>query len=167
MIEPLKTLRIVATKNEHGIGADITFHARALPVEEPRFTYRHGPATFMDYTRLTQNGTYEGWIEVAGKRIALSRDRIAGTRDRSWGVRPIGMGNPQGAAPPRSPQFYWLWSPLNFPEKFMLYHNNADGRRRGTPRRSSAAPARTSRSTWRRAGRASTTSRARGMRRAR
>src|SRR5580698_3372133 len=50
-----------------------------ISVEEPRFTYRQGPLTMMDYTRLTQNGTYEGWIEVAGKRIALSRDRISGT----------------------------------------------------------------------------------------
>jgi len=126
VIEPLKTLRVVVGKNDHGIMADITFHARALPVEEPRFTYRQGPLTFMDYTRLTQNGDYEGWIEVAGKRIALSRDKIVGTRDRSWGVRPVGMQNPQAVAPPRLPQFYWLWSPLNFPDRFMLYHNNAD-----------------------------------------
>lgn len=126
VIEPLKTLRIVVGKNEHGIAADITFHARAAAVEEPRFTYRLGPLTVMDYTRLTQNGTYEGWIEVAGKRIELSRAAITGTRDRSWGVRPVGLGNPQGAAPPRLPQFYWLWSPLNFPDRFMLYHNNAD-----------------------------------------
>ena len=41
------------------------------------------------------------------------------------------MGDPQGVAPPRPPQFYWLWSPLNFPDRFMLYHNNADGD--GTP----------------------------------
>ena len=126
VIEPLKILRVTADSKEHGIRADITFHARALPVEEPRFTYRQGPLTFMDYTRLTQNGDYEGWIEVAGKRIELRRDKIVGTRDRSWGVRPVGVGSPQGAAPPRLPQFYWLWSPLNFPDKFMLYHNNAD-----------------------------------------
>jgi hypothetical protein len=81
----------------------------------------------MDYTRLTQNGAYEGWVEVAGKRIEIKRDAFLGTRDRSWGVRPIGLGDPQGVAPPRAPQFYWLWSPLNFPDRFMLYHNNADG----------------------------------------
>ncbi|MEI9885439.1 MAG: hypothetical protein WDN08_02885 [Rhizomicrobium sp.] len=126
VIAPLKTLRLRADAREHGIGCDIVFEARAPAVEEPRFTYRVGPLTVMDYTRLTQNGTYDGWIEVAGKRIELRRDRIAGTRDRSWGVRPIGLANPQGAAPPRLPQFYWLWSPLNFPDRFMLYHNNAD-----------------------------------------
>ncbi|HXC56959.1 MAG TPA: hypothetical protein VNU97_16790 [Rhizomicrobium sp.] len=131
VVEPLKTLRIRVGDNPHGMKCDITFHARALPVEEPRFTYRQGPRTVMDYTRLTQNGSYDGWIEVAGRRIALSRARIVGTRDRSWGVRPIGLGDPQGVAPPRAPQFYWLWSPLNFPDRFMLYHNNANAD--GTP----------------------------------
>jgi len=131
IVEPLKTLRLHVADNEHGIKADMMFHARALPVEEPRFTYRIGPRTVMDYTRLTQNGAYDGFIEVKGKRIALSQDKIVGTRDRSWGVRPIGMGDPQGVAPPRLPQFYWLWSPLNFDDRFMLYHKNAD--ENGTP----------------------------------
>ena len=46
-------------------------------------------------------------------------------------MRPIGLADPQGAAPPRPPQFYWLWAPLNFADRFMLYHNNADAD--GTP----------------------------------
>ena len=127
VVEPLKVLRIRVGENPHGLRADITFHVRALPVEEPRFTYRQGPRTVMDYTRLTQNGSYDGWLEIAGKRIAVTRDSFVGTRDRSWGVRPVGLGDPQGVAPARLPQFYWLWSPLNFPDRFMLYHNNADG----------------------------------------
>jgi hypothetical protein len=127
VVEPLKTLRVRVAKNDHGIEADVTFHARALPVEEPRFTYRVGPRTMMDYTRLTQNGSYEGFISVLGKRIEIKRDAVVGTRDRSWGVRPVGLSDPQGAAPPRMPQFYWLWSPLNFGDRFMLYHLNAEG----------------------------------------
>jgi hypothetical protein len=127
VVEPLKTLRVRVAENEHGIAADLTFHARALPVEEPRFTYRIGPRTLLDYTRLTQNGAYEGFIELHGQRIAIARDEVLGTRDRSWGIRPIGMSDPQAVAPPRMPQFYWLWAPLNFADRFMLYHNNADG----------------------------------------
>ena len=126
VVEPLKTLRVRVGDNPHGVKAEITFHARALAVEEPRFTYRQGPRTVMDYTRLTQNGSYEGWIEIAGKRIEVKRSMFLGTRDRSWGVRPVGLGDPQSVAPPRAPQFYWLWSPLNFPKRFMLYHNNAN-----------------------------------------
>src|SRR6202000_3094509 len=89
--DPLKTLTIRVGDNPHGIRAELTFHARALPVEEPRFTYRIGPRTVMDYTRLTQNGSYEGYFEVAGRRVDVTREQVLGTRDRSWGVRPIGM----------------------------------------------------------------------------
>ena len=126
VVEPLKKLRVRVAENEHGIEAELLFQARAKPVEEPRFTYRQGPRTVMDYTRLTQNGVYDGFIDVKGKRIEISREMVSGTRDRSWGVRPIGLSDPQGVAPPRLPQFYWLWSPLNFPDRFMLYHLNAE-----------------------------------------
>jgi hypothetical protein len=126
VIEPLQKLRVRVDDNEHGVKADLVFTKRALAVEEPRFTFRQGPRTMMDYTRLTQNGSYEGFIEVKGKRIAVESKNFAGTRDRSWGVRPIGLADPQPLAPPRLPQFYWLWAPLNFEDKFMLYHNNAE-----------------------------------------
>jgi hypothetical protein len=130
VVEPLKTLRVRVAENEHGLSADLTFHARALAVEEPRFTYRIGPRTLLDYTRLTQNGFYEGFIAHGGRRFDIGRS-VLGTRDRSWGVRPVGMSDPQMVAPPRMPQFYWLWAPLNFADRFMLYHNNAD--ENGTP----------------------------------
>jgi hypothetical protein len=126
VVEPLKTLRLRVGDNPHGIVADIVFHARALPVEEPRFTYRSGPRTVLDYTRMTQNGIYEGFIDVRGHRIDIDHGMVLGTRDRSWGIRPVGLSDPQGVAPPKPPQFYWLWAPLNFPDRFMLYHNNAD-----------------------------------------
>jgi len=126
VVEPLKTLRIEVRDNSHGIRAELVFQARAKAVEEPRFTWRIGPRTVMDYTRLTQNGSYEGMIVIAGKTFAVT-PAVLGTRDRSWGVRPIGLSDPQMPAPPRMPQFYWLWAPLNFEDRFLLYHRNADG----------------------------------------
>jgi hypothetical protein len=126
VIEPLRRLRLVVGENPHGIRAELVFEARADAVEEPRFTFRQGPRTIMDYTRATQNGTYSGFIEVKGKRIEIDPGMVMGTRDRSWGIRPIGLSDPQTPAPPRPPQFYWLWAPLNFPDRFMLYHLNAD-----------------------------------------
>ncbi len=127
VIEPLQRLRVRVADNAHGIAADLVFAARARAVEEPRFVLRRGPRTIMDYTRLTQNGSYEGFIELRGRRIELAPERVLGTRDRSWGVRPVGLADPQAPAPPEPPQFYWLWSPLNFADRFLLYHNNADG----------------------------------------
>lgn len=131
VVDPLKTLRVHVASNPHGIAADIVFHARARPVEEPRFTYRQGPRTVMDYTRLTQNGCYGGHLEVRGETIEIDEQMVFGTRDRSWGIRPVGAPDPQPAAPPRMPQFYWLWSPLNFTDRFVLYHVCADAV--GTP----------------------------------
>lgn len=125
VVEPLQSLRVSVEPNEHGIAAELLFTARTAAIEEPRFTYRIGPRTIMDYTRLTQNGSYVGWIDVRGKRIDIGAGFL-GTRDRSWGVRPVGQADPQPAAPARAPQFYWLWAPMNFEDRITLYHNNAD-----------------------------------------
>lgn len=123
VIEPLRVLRVVVEMHE-GIAADLTFEGRAFPVEEPRFTRRLGPRSFMDYTRMTQNGRWRGWIEVDGVRQSL--DGGVGTRDRSWGVRPVGARDPQPVVPEAPPQFFWLWSPVNFADESLFFHVNAD-----------------------------------------
>ena len=97
---------------------------RIAPIEEPRFIRRIGPRTVMDYTRLTQNGRYQGWIELDGVRESI--DGFVGTRDRSWGVRPVGARDPQALAPKASPQFFWLWSPTNFESASLFFHSNDD-----------------------------------------
>jgi len=124
VIEPLKSVRVLVSENEYGITADLTFHSRAPAIEEPRFITRNGPRAMMDITRLTQNVTWEGWIEVKGERIEVTRDAFVGTRDRSWGVRPVGAQDPQPHAPAIEPQYYWLWAPLNFDDCISLYHLN-------------------------------------------
>jgi hypothetical protein len=126
VVEPLKVLRLIVDAPEQKIKADVTFTARADPIEEPRFTRRNGPRTFMDYTRLTQNGRYAGWIEVDGVRESV--DGFVGTRDRSWGIRPVGARDSQELAPPVPPQFFWLWSPTNFKTGGFFFHTNDDER---------------------------------------
>ena len=126
VIEPLKELAVSLGENEYGITADLTFKARSKAIEEPRFTHRVGPRTYYDYTRMTQNGTYSGWIHVKGRNIELSNDRFLGTRDRSWGIRPVGAPDSQPVEPSPARQFYWLWAPLNFDNCCTFYHINAD-----------------------------------------
>lgn len=121
VVEPLQSLRVIV--DGEGIAADLTFTGRAAPIEEPRFTWRVGARTVMDYTRLTQNGHYHGWIAVDGARADLPGGSM-GTRDRSWGVRPVGAADPQFAG--RSvPQFFWQWTPINLPARSLFYHLNA------------------------------------------
>lgn len=127
VLEPLNMLRITVNDNENGIKAEVTFYGRTSPIKEPRFTRRNGSRALMDVTRFTQNGSWDGWIEVQGEKISLNRDHYLGTRDRSWGIRPIGEKDPQPMVPPMEPQFYWLWAPLNFEDRITLYHVNEDG----------------------------------------
>lgn len=126
VIEPLNRLRLKLADNEYGIKADIVFRGRAPAVMEPRYHRRIGPRMFMDFTRFTQSGVYDGWIQVDGNLLELNAATVWGTRDRSWGVRPIGQMDPQELAPPVVPQLYWLWAPLNFDDCFTLYNLNAD-----------------------------------------
>jgi hypothetical protein len=111
IVEPLRTTRVRADSAELGIEADVTFTARTVALEEPRQTMTTGNKIMMDSTRLTQWGTWSGSITTGGEQIAL--DALYGTKDRSWGVRPV--GTPAGAAPATDlPQLFFLWAPINF-----------------------------------------------------
>jgi hypothetical protein len=102
----------------------VIFEGRSAPIQEPRFTRRNGPRLFMDLTRFTVNCRVSGWVEVDGKRETY--DQAYGTRDRSWGVRQIGALDPQPVVPAALPQFYWLWTPTNFPNLSLYAHGNED-----------------------------------------
>ena len=124
VVEPLRILQVHIDEAE-GISGEFTFTARSFPIEEPRFTHRVGARAFMDYTRMTQNGHYEGWIELEGKRVDMAKGMM-GTRDRSWGIRPIGARDPQPIPGAPMPSFFWQWTPISFPDGSLFFHNNAD-----------------------------------------
>lgn len=121
VVEPLHQLRVTLADTD-GLAADLSFTSRHPAIEEPRFISRHGPRTYMDYTRLTQNMEVSGAITVDGARHELAGWR--GTRDRSWGVRPIGAADSQPVAPPPPQQFYWIWAPVNFGRYATFFHSN-------------------------------------------
>ncbi|WP_370236923.1 MULTISPECIES: hypothetical protein [Henriciella] len=123
VVQPLHSVKITLD-NAEGISAELTFEGRHFPIEEPRFQRRNGSRTVMDVTRMTQNGRWTGWIEIDGERIEV--DSYFGTRDRSWGIRPIGAQDPQPVIPEKPFQFYWVWTPLNFPNLSLYFHVNED-----------------------------------------
>jgi hypothetical protein len=129
--EPLRTIRYVVERNEHDLHADVTFRATTVAIEEPR--QRRVAADgiqVMDNTRLTQWGRWEGTISVDGHELHLDPAEVPGTRDRSWGTRPVGQPVATNR-PPAMPQAFWLWAPLHFGDRFthLALHENADGSR--------------------------------------
>lgn len=113
IVDPLRELRVVVDPEAHGIGCDLTWRSRTVAVEEDRFVRHSGPRVVMDYTRMTQFGTWEGTIHTGDREVQVQPDSFVGSRDRSWGIRTVGEG--EGGAPnPSLPQFFWLWAPINF-----------------------------------------------------
>ena len=132
VVEPLRVLRLEIDDPDSGLRADLTFTARTPAYEEEPYFWQPGYRVAFDYTRLTQHGTWSGQITVPGGRVlTVSRDDWWGTRDRSWGVRPVGERETGGAPDGRIPGFYWLWAPVQFDDAGYLWDVNEypDGQR--------------------------------------
>ena len=131
VVEPMRTIRYVVEPNEHGITCDLLFRATTVAVEEPRQQRRTPEGILLtDHTRLTQWGTWQGTITVDGDELQIDPSEVSGTRDRSWGVRPIGE-QVQVIRQPMPFQVFWLWAPLHFGDRFthLAVHEHEDGRR--------------------------------------
>lgn len=131
VVEPLKVLEVVIADNDHGITGKLTFTGRVKALAEPRFQLRRGPRLAWDYTRMTQNGTWSGEINVKGKKIEVKPESVFGTRDRSWGIRPIGNLAGEPMAHPSDLQFFWMWAPINYDDKVSYFATNEN--KDGTP----------------------------------
>ena len=116
VIEPLKKIKITIDDKKYDISASLEFEGRFEPVQEPRMTLMNGPKVSMDSTRLTQHGRWTGSINFKETSVDVKPEEFFGTRDRSWGIRPVGSPDAQPVPPIKLPQFYWLWAPANFEE---------------------------------------------------
>lgn len=120
IVEPLRVNRIRVDAPEHGITADLTYRSRTGAYEEPRQTRYLGTRLAMDVTRATALGTWTGALSAGGDVVDLVGSTVYGTKDRSWGTRPVGQ--PAPAAPePGTDQIFFLWAPLNFDDTCLHY----------------------------------------------
>jgi hypothetical protein len=131
VVEPLRTIRLKADRAATGLGCDLLFRAKTVPVEEPRQKrVRDDGVLAMDHTRLTQWGSWEGTVWVDGTTVEVDPATTVATRDRSWGVRPVGA--PVATNRPREAlQVFWMWAPIHFDGfcTHMALHEFSDGRR--------------------------------------
>jgi hypothetical protein len=112
--EPLRRLRVVLEETE-GIAMDLTWEGSFAVLQEQPHVMRAGSRVTLQAQRFAQVGTWSGTLSVDGKDIAVSPDRWVGTRDRSWGIRPVGESEPAGR--PADPPFegmWWTYVPLRF-----------------------------------------------------
>jgi hypothetical protein len=117
VLEPMRSARVTLDDNETGIACDLVFTARSACVEEGRQTVRQGLRAFYDVTRFAQFGHWQGEIRYAGKTLAVDASHVCGTKDRSWGVRPVGEPETGGAPATRLPQFFFLWAPIHWQDR--------------------------------------------------
>jgi len=120
VVEPLRRLRVVCDTADRGLGVDLRWEASFPAVMEPRHVMLAGARPIIDASRFAQVGTWSGTICVEGEDLPVTPDRWVGTRDRSWGIRPVGEAEPPGR-PPDDPTagLWWLYVPLRF-ERFAL-----------------------------------------------
>jgi hypothetical protein len=114
IVEPMKVTRVRLDPNEAGIACDLTFEARTACVEEGRQTLCQGGRRIMDSTRFAQFGRWRGEITDRGTRIAVDPARVYGTKDRSWGIRPVGEPETGGAPLRELPSVFFLWAPIHW-----------------------------------------------------
>ncbi len=125
VIEPLQRLRVRCDGADHGFALDLEWNATSVAHEEPRHHIRmHGRVVFDTY-RFAQLGAWTGWVRVGDDEIEVTPDRWMGTRDRSWGVRPVGEPEPPGIRGDEGQMSgMWNYFPARFDEYSLVYMLN-------------------------------------------
>ena len=116
VLEPLQKLKVKVDDKKTDLFVELIFEGRFEAMQEPKMVMSNGPRLVMDSTRLTQQGNWSGKIQLGEEEIKVEKENFFGTRDRSWGIRPVGAPDSQPMTPFVKPQFYWLWCPANFNE---------------------------------------------------
>ena len=120
--EPLQEVRLVCDGEGDGgsIAFDLVWRGSFPAVMEPYHVMRTGPRSIIEASRFAQVGTWEGVLSVDGTDRTVDPDTWVGTRDRSWGIRPVGEAEPAGRAADEPLEgFHWLYVPLRF-ERFAV-----------------------------------------------
>ena len=117
VIEGLRKLRVTCEANEYGQAYDLMWEGVTPPFNEDHVQVYVNGRLHSDRSNYDQVMTVNGWIEVAGERIAV--DNWTGVRDHSWGIgnqtggpRTTVIAPPlQVAAPPGLRQWCWFKLP--------------------------------------------------------
>jgi hypothetical protein len=128
--EPLRRLRLVS--DDEALSYDLTWTAEFPSLWEPHHLQRRGGRLTLEGRRFVQAGGVTGVVRAGGEEFRVTPGGWTGTRDRSWGVRPI-PGEEGGRLAQEHPTegFHWLWCPVRFEDRFLMVvvQEDADGYR--------------------------------------
>lgn len=130
VLEPLQRIRVVCEHDD--LGFDLTWTGAFPAVQEQPHLILVGNRPIIDASRFAQVGSWAGTLRVDGDDITVDPAVWTGTRDRSWGIRPVGETEPPGrAAAEPSGGFWWLYVPLRFDDfaVVVIVQEEPDGRR--------------------------------------
>jgi hypothetical protein len=128
--QPLHRLRLAC--DDDSLSYDLTWTAGFPALWEPHHVQRRGGRLTLEGRRFVQAGGVEGTVRAGGEEFRVTTAQWTGTRDRSWGVRPV-PGEEGGRLAEEHPTegFHWLWCPVRFEDRFLMVivQEDADGYR--------------------------------------
>jgi len=132
VLKPLRELRIVCEPNDvSDVTLDLHWVGSMPAFEEPRQHIRRHGRTLFDSIRLAQTGRWSGTITSGGRTFEVEPGSWWGTRDRSWGIRPVGEEEPAGIRTEGQMTGMWNYAPIQFDDHSILYicNEHDDGTR--------------------------------------
>jgi hypothetical protein len=130
VVKPLEELHVVLDADAQGIGFDLTWTGSFPVLDEPAHVWRQNDRVILDAMRFAQVGSWSGTLRVEGETYDVTPDLWLGTRDRSWGIRPVGEAEPPGrGATEGDPDFgfWWVYAPLRFDDFAIVLIMQEDG----------------------------------------
>ncbi len=115
VVEPLQQVRVVCDTPAEGVALDLTWKGSFPATMEQRHLLLSGNRPTLDAQRFAQLGSWSGTLHVGGEDLLVDPETWLGSRDRSWGIRPVGDADPAGRSAEEPLEgFWWMYVPLRF-----------------------------------------------------